>query len=91
MRVLLDAHVYVWWLQGSTRLGREARRVVESPGSQVFVSAASIWELSIKRGLGKLRRRTAVLWRRAVHQSVAMRSFLDILGTPTRRDPKRTR
>jgi molybdate transport repressor ModE-like protein len=40
------------------------------------------------RGVGRLQRRTAVLWRRAVHQSVAVRSFLDIVGAARRRDSK---
>src|SRR5262249_18654567 len=55
MRLLLDSHVFLWWLQDSRRLGRAARRAIEAPTSSVFVSAASIWELAIKIGMGKLR------------------------------------
>lgn len=57
MRFLLDSHVFLWWLQDSPKLGRGARSAIASPVSSVFVSAASIWELSIKLGLGKLRYR----------------------------------
>jgi PIN domain nuclease of toxin-antitoxin system len=55
MRLLLDSHVFLWWLQDNRRLGRAAHRSIEAPTSSVFVSAASIWELAIKIGMGKLR------------------------------------
>jgi PIN domain nuclease of toxin-antitoxin system len=55
MRLLLDSHVFLWWLQDSPRLARTARRAITSPASSVFVSAASIWEIAIKLGIGKLR------------------------------------
>lgn len=54
MRLLLDTHVVVWWFAGSKRLGSETRRVITSPGAEIFVSAASWWELAIKTSLGKL-------------------------------------
>ncbi len=54
MRLLLDTHVLLWWLAADRSLGREARRTLASPESAVFVSAASAWEISIKRSLGKL-------------------------------------
>ena len=55
MRLLLDSHVFLWWLQDSRRLSREARRVIESPTSDVMVSAASVWEIAIKVAIGKLK------------------------------------
>ena len=54
MRLLLDSHAFLWWLQDSPRLGRDARRLVADPKSIVHVSAATVWELSIKATLGKL-------------------------------------
>lgn len=54
MRVLLDTHVLLWALDASP-LSAEAQRVVESTSSTVCVSAASAWEIGIKRALGKLR------------------------------------
>jgi PIN domain nuclease of toxin-antitoxin system len=55
MRLLLDSHVFLWWLQDSARLGRRARRAITSPVSTVFVSAVSIWEIAIKLSIGKLK------------------------------------
>jgi len=54
VKVLLDTHVLLWWDSGGGRLSREARRVIADPGNQVFVSAVSVWEMAIKRRLGKL-------------------------------------
>lgn len=51
--ILLDTHVLLWSLDDSPRLGHRARaRMVSAPA--VFVSAASIWEISIKAATGKL-------------------------------------
>lgn len=53
MRLLVDSHVALWWLEGSDKLGVEARRLLGS-ADEVFFSAATVWELGIKRALGKL-------------------------------------
>ena len=52
MRVLLDTHLLLWALAAPSKLSARARRLVDE--SEVYVSAASIWEVSIKAGLGKL-------------------------------------
>ncbi len=54
MRVLLDTHVYLWWLLDSPRLARADAEVIADPATIVCVSAASIWEASIKSALGRL-------------------------------------
>jgi PIN domain nuclease of toxin-antitoxin system len=54
VKVLLDTHALLWWDGGGTRLNAEARRVIADPVNQIFVSAVSIWEIAIKRRLGKL-------------------------------------
>jgi len=51
---LLDTHVWLWMLAVPERLTKEARELVESPESRLFLSAASSWEISIKWSLGKL-------------------------------------
>jgi PIN domain nuclease of toxin-antitoxin system len=51
-RVLLDTQIVLWALGGHRRLPREARRLIDR--SEVFVSAASIWEMAIKSSIGKL-------------------------------------
>ena len=55
MQILLDTHVLLWSLVGDERLGDRAVEVIEDGRNVVYVSAASIWEISIKRSLGKLR------------------------------------
>jgi PIN domain nuclease of toxin-antitoxin system len=54
MRLLLDAHALLWWLADDPALGPEARRAIADPVNEVLVSAATTWEISIKRALGKL-------------------------------------
>ena len=54
MRLLLDTSALLWWLDDSARLGPKARAAIADPGSEVFVSPASAWEISVKRALGKL-------------------------------------
>ena len=54
MRVLLDTHTLLWWLDGDRRLSRRARNVIATDDNSVLVSAASAWEISTKVRLGKL-------------------------------------
>jgi PIN domain nuclease of toxin-antitoxin system len=54
VRLLLDTHVLLWWLANDPSLGEEARAGISDPRSSVFVSAATVWEISIKQALGKL-------------------------------------
>ena len=53
-RVLLDTHALLWWLSDDPRLSAPARRVIGNPGTMVYVSAATAWEVSTKYRLGKL-------------------------------------
>ena len=53
MRLLLDTHVFLWAVAGSSSLKPAIRRLIES-ADQVYVSAASIWEVAIKSRLGKI-------------------------------------
>ena len=52
MRILLDTHLVLWALAAPERLPVVAHRLIER--ADVYVSAASIWEISIKTSLGKL-------------------------------------
>ena len=54
MILLLDAHAVLWWLADDPALDPAARSAIEDPANDVLVSAASIWEISIKRALGKV-------------------------------------
>jgi PIN domain nuclease of toxin-antitoxin system len=54
MRLLLDTHAFLWWLDGDERLSRRARVAIADEDNPVFVSAASAWEIATKSRLGKL-------------------------------------
>ncbi|MFZ5560746.1 MAG: type II toxin-antitoxin system VapC family toxin [Pseudomonadota bacterium] len=53
MNLLLDTHVALWAISDSPRLSTRARELIESPRAVVWISAASVWEISIKHGLGR--------------------------------------
>jgi PIN domain nuclease of toxin-antitoxin system len=54
MILLLDSHALVWWLLGGERLTEPARRSIADHANDTIVSAATVWELAIKRAAGKL-------------------------------------
>ena len=54
MRALLDTHAFLWWLADSKRLSRTAYRAIADEANDVFVSAASAWEITTKYRLGRL-------------------------------------
>lgn len=58
MRLLLDTHIVLWCLSGDRRLGRSSADLIRDPATDVFFSAASIWELAIKVALGRMRAST---------------------------------
>lgn len=53
-RYLLDTHTLLWWLGEPEKLSNDARDVIADGRSELFFSAASAWEMSIKRALGRL-------------------------------------
>ena len=54
MKLLLDTHVYLWWLLEDQRLLRTVRHAISGRRTTVYVSAVNIWEATIKAGLGRL-------------------------------------
>jgi PIN domain nuclease of toxin-antitoxin system len=62
VKILLDTHVYLWWVADSRSLPTAARKKIAGADA-VFVSAASIWEAIIKIGIGKLAADPAALVR----------------------------
>ena len=54
MRLLLDTHSFVWFIEGSPRLSSRARELIEADAAEVYVSAATGWEIATKHRLGKL-------------------------------------
>ena len=54
MRFLLDTHAFLWFISGDSDLSDYARRLVENPANERYLSVASLWEVAIKTSLGKL-------------------------------------
>ena len=54
MRASLDTHVFLWWISDDPMLSDRAREIIADGRNELFFSAASGWEISIKAGLGRL-------------------------------------
>lgn len=55
MKLLLDTHVLLWWLSDDGTLSKKAYAAIKDSSNLIFVSAATAWEISIKKSLGKLK------------------------------------
>jgi PIN domain nuclease of toxin-antitoxin system len=54
VKLLLDTHSFIWFVEGNPALSSPARTQIEEPTNEVFLSMASVWEMAIKVSLGKL-------------------------------------
>jgi PIN domain nuclease of toxin-antitoxin system len=54
MNILLDTHIIIWWYDSPSKIKKEARKLIEDKENSLFLSAAVIWEMSIKTAIGKL-------------------------------------
>jgi PIN domain nuclease of toxin-antitoxin system len=54
MRALLDTHAFLWWNTDDPRLSLRARQAIAEPGNDIYLSAASAWEITIKAARGRL-------------------------------------
>ena len=54
MRLLLDTHIFLWYISADPRLPTAFRDAIQNPANQVYLSVASVWEAVIKHSLGKL-------------------------------------
>ncbi len=54
MKLLLDTHIFIWWADESGKPSPQALALCEDPANELVLSVASIWEMQIKRQLGKL-------------------------------------
>lgn len=54
MRYLIDTHTFFWFSDGSPKLSPDARLLIANKSNTIFLSIASLWEISIKTSLGKL-------------------------------------
>ncbi len=54
MRILLDTHALIWWLAGDAQLSDTAHAAITDDANEIFVSAASAWEVTTRHRVGKL-------------------------------------
>ena len=54
MKYLLDTHTFLWWCLGAEQLSPHARDMIADGRNEIFFSAASVWEIAIKTGKGRL-------------------------------------
>lgn len=54
MKYLIDTQIFLWFISGSSELSGTAKEVLENRENEIFISIASLWEISIKTALGKL-------------------------------------
>lgn len=54
MRILLDTHIFLWFISGDTQLSTDVRDAIRDPDNEVYLSSVSVWEAIVKYQLGKL-------------------------------------
>jgi PIN domain nuclease of toxin-antitoxin system len=54
MRILLDTHIFLWFISGDNRLSSKVRDRIREPDNEIYLSVVSIWECIVKYQLGKL-------------------------------------
>jgi PIN domain nuclease of toxin-antitoxin system len=54
MRILLDTHIFLWFISGDSQLSADIRDAIRDPDNEVYLSAISVWEILVKYQLGKL-------------------------------------
>jgi PIN domain nuclease of toxin-antitoxin system len=73
MRVLVDTHVFLWWVEGDRTLPAKARAALANQENECLISLVSAWELAIKASLGKLK--LALPVKRYIVENVAANGF----------------
>jgi PIN domain nuclease of toxin-antitoxin system len=69
LRILLDTHVFIWWDDESAALTETLREAIADSANEIFVSAASVWEIAIKR------RRGRIAFARGIKESIDRNGF----------------
>lgn len=64
---LLDTHIFIWWMTNSSNLSPKVRALIADPESEMYLSLATIWEMTIKLGNNKLQ--LPVDWRKTLEKS----------------------
>jgi PIN domain nuclease of toxin-antitoxin system len=73
VRLLLDTHVFLWWVEDAPVLSRKARAAIADPENQCLLSLVSSWEMAIKLSLGKLKLPDAI--ERFIPEQLAANGF----------------
>lgn len=79
MKALLDTHTFIWWLKDDPSLSSLARQTVTNPDAEIFVSAATIWEIATKIRIGKL---DPAPFQNGIEAEILAESFSAIPVTP---------
>ena len=54
MKYLIDTHIFIWFVENSPNLSQSLKNTIEDGNSEIFISIASLWEISIKTSIKKL-------------------------------------
>jgi PIN domain nuclease of toxin-antitoxin system len=54
MRLLIDTHIFIWYISNDSKLSTAARTLIDDENNEILLSIASLWEMAIKFSLGKL-------------------------------------
>ncbi|NER31530.1 MAG: type II toxin-antitoxin system VapC family toxin, partial [Symploca sp. SIO1C4] len=54
MRILLDTHIFLWFISGDTKLSSDVRDAIRDRANEIYLSTVSVWEATLKYQLGKL-------------------------------------
>jgi PIN domain nuclease of toxin-antitoxin system len=54
VKILLDTHAILWWLNGDPKVSQQASELISDPANDILVSSASLWEMLVKARTGKL-------------------------------------
>jgi len=73
MRLLLDTHTFLWWVEDAPELSKKARQALANPDNECLLSLVSCWEMAIKLSLGKLK--LAGVIKRFIPEQLAANGF----------------
>lgn len=54
MNYIIDTHILIWFVEGNTNLYQQAQKLITNPANNIYVSQASLWEMTIKISINKL-------------------------------------
>ena len=54
MNYLIDTHILIWFIEGDEKLSKKAQALIANPANNIYISQASLWEMTIKISIGKL-------------------------------------